>query len=134
MIISNHDRFYCLPDLYEIQDSALDDIREALYPSFTSKDIQGMDSADTLATDVNGISYLPGFIGLNDLGKTDFINVVIHALAHITPLRDFFMVYNVVLCLSLSFSLSLSLPLTHSLTDTHTHCTLSITVVVMSLL
>lgn len=85
-------RFYCLPDLYEIQDSALDDIREALNPTYIPKDIEIIDKNDTLASDVNGIAYLPGYIGLNDLGKTDFINVVIHSLAHVTPLRDYFLV------------------------------------------
>lgn len=32
-----------------------------------------------------------GFIGLNNLKRTDYISVVVHALAHIPPLRDFFL-------------------------------------------
>lgn len=32
-----------------------------------------------------------GFIGLNNLKSTDYVNVVVQALAHIPPLRDFFL-------------------------------------------
>lgn len=32
-----------------------------------------------------------GFIGLNNLKNTDYINVVVQALAHIPPLRNFFL-------------------------------------------
>lgn len=32
-----------------------------------------------------------GFIGLNNLKNTDYINVVVQTLAHIPPLRDFFL-------------------------------------------
>jgi U4/U6.U5 tri-snRNP-associated protein 2 len=34
---------------------------------------------------------LPGFVGLNNLNKTDGINAVIQALAHVPPLRDYFL-------------------------------------------
>jgi hypothetical protein len=32
-----------------------------------------------------------GFIGLNNLKHTDYVNVVVQALAHVPPLRDFFL-------------------------------------------
>jgi U4/U6.U5 tri-snRNP-associated protein 2 len=38
-----------------------------------------------------GMSYLPGFVGLNNLGRTDYVSVVLHALSHVRPLRDFFL-------------------------------------------
>lgn len=41
-----------------------------------------------------------GFIGLNNLKHTDYINVVVQVLAHIPPLRDFFLANNVGKCKS----------------------------------
>jgi U4/U6.U5 tri-snRNP-associated protein 2 len=37
------------------------------------------------------VSYLPGFVGLNNLNCTDYINSLLHALAHVTPFRDFWL-------------------------------------------
>lgn len=52
--------------------------------SFSSK-------SSALARDVHGVTYLPGFIGLNNLTHTDYINVTLHALSHVRPLREFFL-------------------------------------------
>ena len=84
-------RMYCLPDNYEVVDSSLDDIVRALSPSFTPQEIPKLNYNTTLARDIFGVSYLPGFIGMNNLKQTDYVNVVVHALAHVTPLRDFFL-------------------------------------------
>ena len=48
------------PDLYEVIDSSLDDIRFALSPKYTEEDISVLDKKSTLATDVMGVQYLPG--------------------------------------------------------------------------
>lgn len=48
------------PDNYEVIDSSLDDIKRALFPSFTRADIDRLDSNTTLKRDVYGVSYLPG--------------------------------------------------------------------------
>ena len=37
------------------------------------------------------MAYLPGFVGLNNLKCTDYVNVVLHALSHVKPIRDFFL-------------------------------------------
>ncbi|KAJ1450549.1 hypothetical protein M885DRAFT_532212 [Pelagophyceae sp. CCMP2097] len=84
-------KIYCLPDSYEVQDSSLDDIVKCLRPQFDSAKIAALDSSATLARDVHGVAYLPGFCGLNNLKCTDYINVVTHALAHVPPLRNFFL-------------------------------------------
>jgi hypothetical protein len=47
----------------------------------------------TLAKDVFGVSYLPGFVGLNNLKPTDYVNVVLQSLSHVAPLREFFLGY-----------------------------------------
>ncbi len=83
--------FHCLPDDYEIKDPSLTDISAALHPTFTEDEIQTIDSNTALARDLFGRRYLPGFIGLNNLNKTDYISSTIQALAHVRPLRDYFL-------------------------------------------
>ncbi|CAE7942202.1 Usp39 [Symbiodinium sp. KB8] len=84
-------RIWCLPDNYEVVDSSLRDVQYALDPSFTDAEIAAIDGNTALATDLQGIKYLPGFVGLNNLKKTDYLNVVVHVLCHVNPLRDFFL-------------------------------------------
>ncbi|GLD91522.1 hypothetical protein PINS_up021078 [Pythium insidiosum] len=86
-----NDRIYCLPDNYEVIDTALQPIKNALRPTFSADAIARLDSNRLLAQDAFGVSYLPGFVGLNNLKSTDFINVVVQALAHVPMLRDFFL-------------------------------------------
>lgn len=50
-----------------------------------------MDTKQSLARDLFGKKYLPGFVGLNNLSKTDYVNATIQALVHVRPLRDFFL-------------------------------------------
>jgi U4/U6.U5 tri-snRNP-associated protein 2 len=83
--------FHCLPDDYEIKDSSLADISAALHPTFTAEEIQNIDTNTGLARDLFGRRYLPGFVGLNNLHKTDYVNATVQALAHVRPLRDFFL-------------------------------------------
>lgn len=83
--------FHCLPDDYEIHDSSLADISAALHPTFTKEEIAKLDSNTALARDLFGRRYLPGFVGLNNLNKTDCINATIQALVHVKPLRDYFL-------------------------------------------
>jgi U4/U6.U5 tri-snRNP-associated protein 2 len=84
-------RSYCLPDSYEIIDSSLDDIRKCLHPDYQVSEVAKLDQNTALSRDIHGVSYLPGFIGLNNLNRTDDINVVLHLLSHISPFRDFFL-------------------------------------------
>ena len=84
-------KIYCLPDNYEVIDSSLRDIQNALDPHFTSQDIRNLDANTALSKDILGVQYLPGFIGMNNLKRTDYINVTVHALAHVLPLRDYFL-------------------------------------------
>lgn len=93
VFINLHDqRVYCLPDLYEVTDASLDDVRFALNPTFgTPEAVRAVDGNTNLSTDILGVSYLPGFIGLNNLKSTDFLNVVVQLLAHVHPLRNYFL-------------------------------------------
>jgi U4/U6.U5 tri-snRNP-associated protein 2 len=83
--------FHCLPDDYEIKDPSLADISDALKPTFTEAEMQSLDANTGLARDLFGRRYLPGFVGLSNGGKTDYINSTVQALAHVKPLRDYFL-------------------------------------------
>jgi U4/U6.U5 tri-snRNP-associated protein 2 len=83
--------FHCLPDDYEIHDGSLSDISAALHPVFTSQEISKLDLNTGLARDLFGRRYLPGYVGLNNLRKTDCVNAIVQALVHVRPLRDFFL-------------------------------------------
>ena len=83
---------YCLPDGYEVVDSSLEDVKRSLAPVFSSEEVRRLSAENSLlARDVHGVSYLPGFVGLNNLAHTDFFNTVLHALSHVEPIRDFFL-------------------------------------------
>ena len=83
--------FHCLPDDYQVEDSSLRDISAALHPTFQPNDITIIDKKHDLTRDLFGRRYLPGFVGLNNLHKTDCVNATVQALAHVPPLRDYFL-------------------------------------------
>ena len=92
-----HKTFHCLPEDYEVVDAGLDDIKAAIDPVFTAEKIQelegGMQPAgggapvERAARDVHGGTYLPGFVGMNNLGGTDWLNAVVQVLLRVSPLR-----------------------------------------------
>ncbi|KAL3807497.1 hypothetical protein ACHAXA_003988 [Cyclostephanos tholiformis] len=115
-----HGTFWCLPEDYEIvvNDDAdgvggggdndndddgkkndndgnalsLLDIRRALNPRFTRRQVSTLDSNVELSRDLHGRRYLPGYVGLNNVGgRSDYINAVVQALVHVRPLRDYFL-------------------------------------------
>jgi U4/U6.U5 tri-snRNP-associated protein 2 len=82
---------YVLPDGYVVNDPSLEDIAFVLAPSFTRgtlPDAAAPDYAARPAYDLAGRAYVPGFLGLNNLKRHDHLNVVVHALLHVPPLRD----------------------------------------------
>ncbi|KAG8997860.1 hypothetical protein FRB94_002909 [Tulasnella sp. JGI-2019a] len=89
-------KVYILPDGYEVHDPSLDDIAAVLAPVFTPAQVAELSSPShihKLSYDLSSKPYLPGFVGLNNIKRNDYLNVVIHVLAHITPLRDFFLLF-----------------------------------------
>lgn len=84
---------YCLPDNYLIQDNTCQDIKLALNPVYDAQTIELLTKSNkTLVRDIHGVSYFPGFVGLNNMRNTDYVNVILHVLAHVEPLRDFFLI------------------------------------------
>lgn len=84
--------FHCLPDDYEIEDVSLQDIKRALHPSFPPETIPSL--GKQMSRDLFGRLYRPGFVGLQNLQGTDHMNAVLQALAHVIPLRDYFLYDN----------------------------------------
>jgi U4/U6.U5 tri-snRNP-associated protein 2 len=83
--------FHCLPDDFEVKDPSLADISAALHPTYSPLEMSRLDSNTGLAKDLFQRRYLPGYVGLNNLNKTDCVNACVQALAHVRPLRDFFL-------------------------------------------
>ncbi|KAL3877260.1 hypothetical protein ACJMK2_034993 [Sinanodonta woodiana] len=84
-------KFYCLPDNYEIIDSSLEDIIYVLNPMFTKHHIDKLDINPKLSRAYDGTTYLPGIVGLNNIKANDYCNVILQALSHVSPLRDYFL-------------------------------------------
>jgi U4/U6.U5 tri-snRNP-associated protein 2 len=83
---------YVLPDGYVVSDPSLEDIAFVLDPSFTRGSLAGLSTPTLLSKpsfDLSGKSYLPGYIGLNNIKRNDYMNVIVHCLLHVTPLRDY---------------------------------------------
>ncbi|KAJ2157030.1 U4 U6.U5 tri-snRNP-associated protein, partial [Coemansia sp. RSA 552] len=79
---------YVLPDNYEIKSRSLNDIKEAIRPTYTPRHVAELGGQTTYSYDLNGTPYLAGFVGLDKIKNSSYINVVVQALAHIPPIRD----------------------------------------------
>ncbi|XP_040573387.1 ubiquitin carboxyl-terminal hydrolase 39 [Lepeophtheirus salmonis] len=87
-------KFYCLPDNYEIIDSSLADIIYVLNPIFSPELIKRLETSSKEVRAYCGSMYIPGIVGLNNMKANDFCNVVIQALSHVTPIRNYFLEEN----------------------------------------
>lgn len=84
-------KVYVLPDGYEVKNKSLDDIKYVVDPRFTPAEVKAMDKEPQPKWDLLGRKYIPGFVGLNNIKANDYLNVVVQALSHVTPLRNFLM-------------------------------------------
>lgn len=82
---------WVLPDAYQVKDASLRDIQTALRPSFTPAEVQSLDLQPVTATAMHGGAFRPGLLGVNNLGATDYLTTVVHALCRVTPFRDYFL-------------------------------------------
>ncbi|KAG6883796.1 hypothetical protein C0993_003699 [Termitomyces sp. T159_Od127] len=85
-------KVYVLPDGYHVSDPSLEDISYVLAPAFTRNSVAHLSSTTHLAKpsyDLASRAYLPGYVGLNNIKRNDHMNVIIHSLLHVRPLRDF---------------------------------------------
>ncbi|KAK8202915.1 hypothetical protein IWZ01DRAFT_515784 [Phyllosticta capitalensis] len=84
-------KVYVLPEGYEVKSKALEDIKFVVDPRLSKEEVMKLDKEQKTAWDLVGRKYIPGFVGLNNIKANDYFNAAIHALAHVTPLRNFFM-------------------------------------------
>lgn len=84
-------KVYVLPEGYEVKNKSLDDIKVVVDPRFTPEEVKAMDREPKPQWDLLGRKYIPGFVGLNNIKANDYLNVVVQALSHVTPLRNFLM-------------------------------------------
>ncbi|KAF8475746.1 hypothetical protein BDZ91DRAFT_192558 [Kalaharituber pfeilii] len=84
-------RVYVLPEGYEVHNRTLDDIKYVVNPTYTKEEVAKLDTEYKVRWDLSGRKYVPGFVGLNNIKQNDYLNVVVHALAHVPPLRNYFM-------------------------------------------
>ncbi|KAG6865326.1 hypothetical protein C0991_003426 [Blastosporella zonata] len=90
-------KVYVLPDGYPVSDPSLEDISYVLAPRFTPNSVSTLSTPAHLTKpsyDLASKSYLPGYVGLNDIKHNDHMNVIIHSLLHVPPLRDFLLLSN----------------------------------------
>ncbi|KAL0951799.1 hypothetical protein HGRIS_008466 [Hohenbuehelia grisea] len=90
-------KVYVLPDGYLVSDPSLEDISYVLAPKFTSTAVATLSSPAHLTRpsyDLASNPYVPGYIGLNNIKRNDHMNVVIHSLLHVAPLRDYLLLSN----------------------------------------
>lgn len=81
-------RVYQLPYGKEVDDSSFDDIRFAIFPTFTSDvDLTSVHEG----VDLHGREYFVGLPGLNNIKANDYLNVILLLLAHLPPLRHLFL-------------------------------------------
>jgi U4/U6.U5 tri-snRNP-associated protein 2 len=86
-------RVYVLPEGYEVQNKSLEDIKYVVDPKFTESDVKKLDKDAKESTDLSNMRYRPGFIGMNNIKANDYLNVVVQTLAHVGPVRNFFLLH-----------------------------------------
>ncbi|KAJ5339730.1 hypothetical protein N7452_006458 [Penicillium brevicompactum] len=87
-------KVYVLPEGYEAQNKSLDDIKYVVDPYYTKNEVVKLDKEVHNAWDLSGSRYRPGFVGMNNIKANDYVNVVAQLLAHVLPIRNFFLLQN----------------------------------------
>ncbi|KAH6689617.1 U4/U6.U5 tri-snRNP-associated protein [Plectosphaerella plurivora] len=85
-------KVYVLPEGYEVTSKSLDDIKFVSDPRYDRREVAALDRAPPPAVasfTLDGKPYAPGFVGMNNLKDNDYLNVVVQALAHVAPLRNY---------------------------------------------
>ena len=78
-----------LPEGYLVSDPSLNDILHVLNPRYKSSSLPALSSLPPPSYTLDSKPYLPGYIGLNNIQQNDYLNVILHLLLHVPPLRDF---------------------------------------------
>lgn len=89
-------KVYVLPEGYQVDSNTLNDIKAVANPTYNSSQIANLDKSSDVGTkpacyDLNHKEYTQGFIGLNNIKHNDYANVIFQMIAHVKPIRDFFL-------------------------------------------
>lgn len=84
-------KVYVLPEGYEVKSKSLDDIKYVSDPRYTKQEVMELDRKTRSAFTLGGKEYTPGFVGMNNIKENDYLNVVVQALSHVAPLRNYFL-------------------------------------------
>jgi U4/U6.U5 tri-snRNP-associated protein 2 len=84
-------KVYVLPEGYEVKNKSLEDIKFVSDPTYSKEQVMAMDREAKTAWALGGREYIPGFVGMNNIKHNDYFNVVVQALSHVPPLRNYFM-------------------------------------------
>ena len=74
---ANACRIFCLPDNYEVRDASLNDIKFNLQPTYKAETLSQIDEDALVARSLDGSTFMPGCVGLNNLKLTEFANCII---------------------------------------------------------
>ncbi|KAB5575837.1 hypothetical protein GE09DRAFT_1023955 [Coniochaeta sp. 2T2.1] len=84
-------KVYVLPEGYEVKSKSLDDIKFVSDPRYTRHEVMAFDRTPRTSWTLSGKPYVPGFVGMNNIKENDYVNVIVQALSHVAPLRNFFL-------------------------------------------
>lgn len=84
-------KVYVLPEGYEVKSKSLDDIKYVSDPRYTRQEVAELDRKQRTSLTLAGKEYTPGFVGMNNIKQNDYLNVVVQALSHVAPLRNYFL-------------------------------------------
>lgn len=84
-------RVYVLPEGYEVKSRSLDDVKFVADPRYDKREAMQLDRTPRTSWTLAGKEYTPGFVGMNNIKENDYFNAVVQALAHVPPLRNYFL-------------------------------------------
>ncbi|KAK3373826.1 hypothetical protein B0T24DRAFT_624724 [Lasiosphaeria ovina] len=84
-------KVYVLPEGYEVKSKSLEDIKYVSDPRYTRQEVMDLDRKPRTSWTLGGKQYTPGFVGMNNIKENDYLNVVVQALSHAPPLRNYFL-------------------------------------------
>ncbi|KAH1826224.1 hypothetical protein KXX27_009158, partial [Aspergillus fumigatus] len=86
-------KVYVLPEGYEVKSRSLEDIKYVVDPHYSKEEVSKLDKEVHDAFDLAGNRYRPGFVGMNNIKANDYLNVVVQVLAHVLPIRNYFLLH-----------------------------------------
>lgn len=74
-----------------MSDPSLNDILAVLHPRFKSSFLPALSSLPNPSYTLDSKSFLPGYVGLNNMKEHDYLNVILQLFLHVPPIRTFFL-------------------------------------------